>query len=116
VLEAALELAGGAEDVDEAKTGAGDVIVAESVLLSVGDEETPADVLDVEGREAAGNTLVVESTFVQTHGRGTVIVVRGVFTEMHALEVCVVNFDGGVAEIGDVEESFAIDFAEVIPL
>src|SRR6202022_3197627 len=114
VLEATLEFTRGAENVDEAKTGAANGIVASCILLGVGDEKATTDVLYVEGREATGNILVLEGTFVRTPARGTVgnvVLVRGVFTELHALEVCVVNFDGGVAEIGDVEESLALDFA-----
>ena len=46
-------LAGSREDFDETETVAGDVIVAGSVLLRIGDEKGAADVLDVERREAA---------------------------------------------------------------
>jgi hypothetical protein len=46
VLEATLKFTGGAEDIDETEAGAGDRIVAESILLSVSDEQATADVLD----------------------------------------------------------------------
>jgi hypothetical protein len=94
VLEATLECTGGAEDSDETEAGAGDGIVPGSILLSVSDEQAAADVLDIEGREAGGNSLVVEGGFV----------------ERYALKIRVVDLDLGAAEIGDVEEFLALDF------
>ena len=95
VLEAALEFTGGAEDIDETEAVATDGIVASCILLSVSDEEAAADVLDIEGREANGDAIVIE----------------GFFAEIYPLEIGVVDFDAAGAEVGDVKEPFAIDFA-----
>ncbi len=40
-----------------------------------------------------------------------VLVIEGVFVEVHTLEIRVVDFDAGGAEVGDVKYLFAIDFA-----
>ncbi len=63
MFETALELALGAEDVDEAEASAADGIVARPILFGVGYENASADVLDVERSEIAGNGVVIESLF-----------------------------------------------------
>jgi len=86
-------LALGREELDEAESSAPDRVVTRRVLLGIGDEEGSADVLHVEGSEAARNALCFESIFIK----------------VHAIESGVVDFDFGGAEIGDVEETLAVD-------
>src|SRR5258706_7068804 len=69
--------------------------MARSILLGISDEEAAADVLDVEGGEANGNSVIVE----------------GVLIEMYAAEIRVVDLNLAIAEIGDIKETLAIDFA-----
>src|SRR5579859_1262697 len=66
VLEAALEFAVGAEDINETAAIAQDRVVAECILPGIGNEEAAADILDVEGREATWNALVVKGIVVGT--------------------------------------------------
>src|SRR6266851_1042683 len=87
---------GRCEDFDKAQTRAGDVIMPGGVLLRVSDEEGAADVLNVEGGKAARKSLVFE----------------GIYAREHALEVGVIDFDFGGAEIRDVEKFLAVDFAD----
>src|SRR5438132_2017162 len=95
ILEMADVLAGWREEFNEAKTVTGNVIVAGGVLLRVSDEERAADILNVEGREAVRNFLGIE----------------GIFTEIHALERGVINFDSRSTEVRDVKKFVAIDFS-----
>jgi len=95
MLEVADVPAGGCEELDEAEAVTGNVIVAGGVLLRVSDEERAADILNVEGREAVRNFLGIE----------------GIFTEIHALERGVINFDSRTTEVRDVKKFVAIDFS-----
>src|SRR5438552_18061036 len=95
MLEVADVPAGGCEELDEAEAVTGNVIVAGGVLLRVSDEERAADILNVEGREAVRNFLGTE----------------GIFTEIHALERGVINFDSRTTEVRDVKKFVAIDFS-----
>jgi hypothetical protein len=88
VLEAALEFTGGAEDIDETEAVATDGIVASCILLSVSDEEAAADVLDIEGRKANGDAIVIE----------------GFFAEIYPLEIGVVDFDASGGLCGTTYE------------
>ncbi len=94
VLEATLEFALGAENVDEAEALSRYIVMAIGILLGVGDEEAATDVLYVEGRVIARNALVIEGIFAQTD----------------AVEIGVVDFDACGAEVGGVEESLTVDF------
>jgi len=60
-------LAGSREDFDETETVAA-TSRAGSVLLRIGDEESTADVLNIERREAAGNFLGFERLFSKARG------------------------------------------------
>src|ERR1700682_1141770 len=93
MLEMADKLTGRSKDSNEAIAVAGDIVMSRGVLLGVGDEERAANVLHVEGREAARKPLVFE----------------GLFAEVHALEVRVIDLDFGGAEIRDVEEAVPVD-------
>ena len=63
------------------------------VLLGIGHIQIPVDVLHVEGSKAFGDCAIQK--------RGATIVVA---TEIHGLEVCVVNFDAPRTNIRDIEE------------
>src|SRR5205807_2614572 len=95
MLQMADVLPGGRKDFNEAQTVACHVIVSGRVLLGISDEESAADVLNIERREAVGDSFGFESVFI----------------EMNALETRVVNLDSCRAEIRDVEKFVAVDFA-----
>src|SRR6267378_5424424 len=99
-------LSGGRKDFNEPQTVAGHVVVPVGVLLSVGDEEAAADVLNIEGREAARDvprTAVVTAVIVIAVG------IECIVAKVHGLEIGVVDFDARLAEIGDVKEAVSID-------
>src|SRR5438552_1548524 len=87
--------AGRGEDFDETETVAGDVIMPSGVLLGIGDEESAADVLNIERCEAAGNSLGF----------------KGILTHVHTFEIGVIDFNSRGTEICNVEKFVAVDFA-----
>ena len=87
--------AGGLEKLNKTEAITGHVIVTGRILLGIGDEENATDVLNIERRKTVGNSLGFES----------------IITKEHTLELCVVDFDASLAEIGDVEKFVAVDFA-----
>src|SRR6266566_2421002 len=78
---------------NETEAIARDIILSCAILLGIGNEESPADILNVERRKAVRNSLGFKSIVAQTHTR----------------EIRVVNLDTGFAEIRDVQEAFAVD-------
>jgi len=86
-------LAGRSKDFDEPETVTCDVIMPRGVLLGVSDEESAADVLNIERSEAARNSFGFER----------------LFTKGYWLEIGVIDFDAGLAEIGDVQEAVSVD-------
>src|SRR5258708_3192996 len=106
MLEVADVLAAWREQLDEAEAIAADGVVPRGVLLGIGDEERASNVLNVEGSETAGDafcTMIVAAAITVAVG------IEGIFAEVHALEVGVVDLDFGGAEIGDVEEAVPVD-------
>jgi len=87
--------AGRREDFDETETVAGNVIMPSGVLLGIGDEESAADVLNIERCEAAGKSLGF----------------KGILTDVHAFEIGVIDFDLRGTEIRDIEKFVAINLA-----
>ena len=85
----------GREDFDEPETITGDVIVSSGVLLGIGYKECAADVLNIEGSEAVGDSFGFER----------------LFSKAHALEVGVIDFNSRGTEICNVEKFVAVDFA-----
>jgi hypothetical protein len=106
MLQVSDVLAGGSEDFNEAIAITGHVIVLVSILLSVGYEQAPANILNVKGGEPVGDTLriaVVAVVIAVAFG------IERVRPEVGRLEVRVVHLDAAAAEIGYVEEPFALD-------
>src|SRR5437867_315974 len=93
MLKMADMLAGRSKDFDEPETVTCDVIMPRGVLLGVSDEESAADVLNIERSEAARNSFSFER----------------LFTKGYWLEIGVIDFDAGLAEIGDVQEAVSVD-------
>src|SRR5205807_5853743 len=87
VLEMADESARRREVKDEAEAVPGHIIVSCGVLLRIGNEQSPANVLNVEGCKAVGNSLSFECIVTQTNTH----------------EIRVVDFDTARAEICHVE-------------
>jgi hypothetical protein len=81
------QVAAGAVDVDEAPTRAGDLVLTGGVLLGVGDIQPPAELLDVEGRVAAGELVVLEPA-----------------RKVDPVEALVEDVDASVVEVGPVQE------------
>src|SRR5260370_4877667 len=106
MLEVADVLAAWREQLDEAEAIAADGVVPRGVLLGIGDEERAADVLNVEGRETAGDAF---RTTIVALAITVAVGIEGIFADVHALEVRVVDLDLGGAEIGDVEEAVPVD-------
>src|SRR2546426_8897236 len=93
MLKMADMLAGRSKDFDEPETVACDVIMPRGVLLGVSAEESAADVLNIERSEAVRNFFGFER----------------LFTKGYRLEIGVIDFDAGLAEIGDVQEAVSVD-------
>src|SRR2546425_6227779 len=93
MLKMADMLASGSENFDEPKTVTSDVIMPRGVLLGISDEESAANVLNIERSEAVRNFFGFER----------------LFTKGYRLEIGVIDFDAGLAEIGDVQEAVSVD-------
>src|SRR6266850_350071 len=101
-------LAGSREDFNETETVAGDVIVAGSVLLGVGDEKRAADILNIERREAARDAL---PTAVVMAVIAIAVGIECILAKVHGLETGVIDFDSRGTEIRNVEETLTVDLS-----
>src|SRR5882724_1332752 len=105
MLKMADVFAGGREDFDEAKTVTGDVIVAGGVLLGVSDEQDSADILNVEWREPARNSFSITPVIA------IAVSFERIVAEVYGFEICVIDFHAALAEIGEIQETVAVDLA-----
>src|SRR5581483_2956724 len=102
ILEAGQKFAGGAKEIHESKTGAGDVVVFCRILLRIGHKEAAPNVLNIKRRETLGNVAVVEVIFSFSSALALAIF------EMHLVEIGVIYLHVAGAEIRDVEIALAI--------
>src|SRR6266446_5018850 len=100
--------AGRRENMNETQAIAPYIIVPGRVLLRIGDEKCSADVLNVKWRkttrDAFGTALVALVVAIA-------VGIEGVFIQVNALEVRVIDFHFAGTEVRDVEESLRIYLA-----